>query len=99
MPKFILERSMDAAEFMHYREQNAQHLVQRGEEGNSKGEVTWLESIVTNKKIYDIYQAPEAEVMMDYASYQGLPIQAMLTITWILKKDQGKDEDSPEKML
>jgi hypothetical protein len=99
MPKFILERHMDAAEFMQYKEQNQKQLWTTGNQGILFSEVRWLESIVTQEKIYDIYLAPKADVMMEFASYQGLPIRSLLTITNIIRPDQGKEEDSPEKML
>lgn len=99
MPKFILERHMDAGEYLRYREQSAAQLMETAHPEHPSSEVKWLESIVTHKKIYDIYEAPKAELMMDHASYQGLPIRELLVITSILKSDQGKDQDDTKKML
>lgn len=99
MPKFILERCMNTAEFMRYREQHAKQLLTTTDPEHSSGAVRWLQSIVTKDKVYDIYEAPKTELMMDFASYEGLPIRSLQIITSILKPDQEEDPASPEKML
>lgn len=96
MPKFILERWMNPTEHIHDQALQAQPSLTTADPGN---EVRWLESIVTREKVYDIYEAPKAELMMDFASYQGLPIRSLLIITSILKPEHGYDTDAPEKML
>ena len=80
-------------------QEQQQQIWTTAERGIPGSEVKWLESIVTREKVYDIYEAPQAELMMDYASYQGLPIRSLLIITRILKPEHEEDTDAPEKML
>ena len=80
MPKFIIERDVSGAGKLsgHDLQHAAEHLnsavkqVGRG--------IQWLESYVTDDKIFCLYIAPDEKAVREHAKLSGFPATAILEI-------------------
>jgi hypothetical protein len=73
MPKFVIERDIPGAGKMAPQELQAasqKSLVVLKELGP---EIQWVQSYVTDDKIYCVYVAPNEEVVRKHAQLSGLP--------------------------
>jgi hypothetical protein len=73
MPKFLIEREIPGAGTM-----SAQQLQSVAEKScavlrNLGPQIQWLQSYVTDNKIYCVYIAPNAEVVREHARCGGFP--------------------------
>lgn len=73
MPKFIIEREIDgagqltASQLQDTSQQSCDILRQLGPD------VQWIESYVTDNKVYCVYIAPDEKHILDHAERLGLP--------------------------
>jgi len=83
MPKFVIERNLPGAgklsedELIEVSQKSCSVLRKLGPQ------VQWLESFVTDDKIYCIYIAPDESTIREHARLGGVPadsIQAIRTI-------------------
>ncbi|MGB6430036.1 MAG: DUF4242 domain-containing protein [Candidatus Acidiferrales bacterium] len=79
MPKFIIERvipgagKFSAAELQAISEKSCSVL-------RSLPQVQWVESFVTDDKIYCVYIAPDAEAIREHARRGGFPADSVSVI-------------------
>src|SRR5207247_3016309 len=84
MPKFIIERElpgagkMSADELHGISQKSCSVLNQLGPQ------MQWLESHVTNDKIYCIYIAPNEEMIREHAKRGGFPANRISEITSVI---------------
>ena len=80
MPKFVIEREIAGAgdlsgsELQDIAAKSCDVLRSLG------GEVQWLESHVTQDKIYCVYIAPDAEAVREHARRGGFPANSVAAI-------------------
>jgi hypothetical protein len=76
MPKFLIEReipgagSLSPAELVAISQKSCSVL-------RSLPEVQWVESYVTDNKIYCVYIAPDAEAVREHARQGGFPANSV----------------------
>jgi hypothetical protein len=80
MPKYIIEREISGAGQL-----NATELQQISEKSCSilqemKGKVQWLESYVTDNKIYCVYIAPDEQSIREHAEQGGFPANSIAEV-------------------
>ncbi len=90
MPKFIIEREIPGAG----------DLTSADLQGISQGSCTvlnemgpqiqWLESFVTNDKVYCIYIAPDEEFIRTHAEKGGFPANSIAEIKSIIDPTTGE---------
>lgn len=73
MPRYVIERELPgagglSAEDLHGISQKSCGVIR--ELGPS---IQWVESFVTDDKIYCIYNAPNKEILMEHAAKGGFP--------------------------
>ncbi len=73
MPKYIIERELPGAgqlgddQFQGISQKSCQVLTELGPQ------IQWVESFVTDDKIYCVYIAPNKEMVMEHAQKGGFP--------------------------
>ena len=73
MPKYVIERRFPHADQLSPKDLQiiAQKVCSALDELGP--EVKWLETFVTHNKLYCIYEAPNAEHLIDHSLLSGLP--------------------------
>ncbi len=80
MPKFIIEREMPGASSLteaEIREASIKSLQVLRELGP---EIQWIQSFVTDDKIYCIYYAPDEAVVREHARRSDLPADRIAAV-------------------
>ena len=73
MPRYVIEREMPGAGRLSHAELQATSQKSCGVIDQLGPKIQWVESYVTEDKIYCIYQAPNKEVIMQHAQMGGFP--------------------------
>jgi len=81
MPKYVIERELPGAGKMS--DQQLQAIAQKScnvlrEIGS---EIQWLESYVTDDKIYCLYIAPNEDLILEHAKQGGFPSNRISRVT------------------
>ena len=84
MPKYIIERNipnaghLSARELQSISQKSCAILTEMGPQ------IQWLESYVTDDKIYCVYIAPDAETIKTHAEQGGFPANRISEIKTII---------------
>ena len=83
MPKFVIEREIPGAG--QFSAEQLQAISQKSC-GVLKGmpAVQWLQSFVTDDKIYCVYLAPDEETVRQHARMTGLPANRICAVRGLL---------------
>lgn len=84
MPKFVIERSIPGAGKLSARELQA---ISQKSCGVLKGlgpAVQWLQSYVTDDKIYCVYIAPDEAAVREHAKQGGFPANSVARIRAVI---------------
>jgi hypothetical protein len=73
MPKFVIERELPGAGKLSASELNAISQKSCDVLKNLGPQIQWLQSYVTDDKIYCVYIAPSAELVRKHAQEGGFP--------------------------
>lgn len=84
MPKFIIEREIPSAGSLAYRQ--LQDISQKscGVLNEMGPKIQWLESYVTDDKVYCVYIAPDEEAIREHAEKGGFPANRISQIRSII---------------
>jgi hypothetical protein len=80
MPKYVIERELPGAGKLSAAELQAISRKSCGVLSDLGPTITWLESFVTDDKIYCIYIAPDAELVREHAKRGGFPANRVTEI-------------------
>ncbi len=84
MPKYVIEREiagaggMSAADLQGASQKSCQVLNTLGTD------IQWVESYVTNNKIYCVYIAPNEELIREHAAQSGFPANSIAEIKAVI---------------
>jgi hypothetical protein len=73
MPKFVIEREIPGAGDLSAQELQSISQKSCGVLRNMGPQIQWVESYVTDDKIYCVYIAPDAETVREHARQGGFP--------------------------
>jgi hypothetical protein len=73
MPKFVIERELAGAGKLSSDELKAISQKSCGVLRNLGSDIQWVESFVTDDKIYCIYIAPNEQMIFEHAKQGGFP--------------------------
>jgi hypothetical protein len=73
MPKFVIEREIPGAGKLSPQELQAISQKSCGVLGAMGPQIQWIQSYVTDDKIYCVYIAPSEETVREHASRGGFP--------------------------
>jgi len=89
MPKFIIERELPGAgdlsadELQSISEKSNQVIATLGPE------IRWLQSYVTDDKLYCVYVAPDADIIFEHARCGGFPADKVTRVSTVIDPSTG----------
>jgi cell division inhibitor SulA len=84
MPKFVIEREIPGAGSMSAEQLQAVSQTSCGVLRNLGPQIQWLQSYVTDDKIFCVYIAPNEEMIREHAKQGGFPANKVLQVRAII---------------
>ena len=84
MPKFVIEREIPGAGSMSAEQLQAVSQKSCGVLKNLGPQIQWLQSYVTDDKIFCVYIAPNEEMIREHARQGGFPANRVLQVRTII---------------
>jgi hypothetical protein len=84
MPKFLIEREIPGAGNLSADELQAISQKSCGVLSGMGPQIQWVESYVTNDKIYCVYIAPNSEMVQEHARQGGFPANRISEIKSVI---------------
>jgi hypothetical protein len=90
MPKYVIERDLPGAgklsadELHGISAQSNKVLAQLGPE------IRWLQSYVTDDKIYCVYVAPDEDIILEHARCGGFPANKVSMVSAVIDPSSGE---------
>ncbi len=84
MPKFIIEREIQGAGNLSKEELQAVSQTSCGVLSRMGTQIQWLESYVTDDKIYCVYIAPDEETVREHARQGEFPANSVSQVKTII---------------
>lgn len=84
MPKFLIEREIPGAGDLSADELQAISQKSCGVLKNMGPQIQWVESYVTDDKVYCVYIAPNAEMVQEHAQQGGFPANRISEIKSVI---------------
>ncbi|MGH9756590.1 MAG: DUF4242 domain-containing protein [Candidatus Acidiferrales bacterium] len=84
MPKFVIERELPGAGAMSPEQLHGVAVKSCGVLQNLGPQIQWMQSYVTDNKIYCIYIAPNEEMVREHARQGGFPANKVSQIRSII---------------
>lgn len=84
MPKFVIERNIDGiggstpADFQAISQKSCSVLQELGPD------IQWVQSYVTDNKIYCVYNAPNEELIREHARRGGFPANSVAQVRTVI---------------
>jgi cell division inhibitor SulA len=84
MPKYVIEREIPGAGNLSDEELQGISQTSCGVLQNLGPQIQWLESFVTNDKVYCVYIAPNEEMIREHARRGGFPANRISEIRSVI---------------
>ena len=84
MPKYIIERDIPNVDKMNQKELQAASKQSNAVLHELGPEVQWLESFVTENKMYCVYIAPSEKQVQEHAKKSGFPAHRVSAVKTII---------------
>ena len=84
MPKFIIEREILNAGALTAEQLQAISQKSCGVLSNMGPKIQWLQSYVTDDKVYCVYIAPDAATIKEHAKQGGFPANSIAEVKTII---------------
>ncbi len=84
MPKYVIEREIPGAGKLTAAELKAISQKSCGVLNKMGPQIQWLESYVTDDKVYCIYRAPNAEAVREHARLGGFPANRVSEVKQVI---------------
>jgi hypothetical protein len=84
MPKYVIERELPGAGSLSKDQIHAISQTSCDVLGKLGPQIQWIESYVTDDKIYCIYRAPNEELVREHAKQGGFPANKVSEVTTII---------------
>ena len=84
MPKYVIEREIPGAGNLTAEQLKGISQTSCGVLRNMGSQIQWLQSYVTDDKIYCVYIAPNEEMVREHAKQGGFPANAVSRVTTII---------------
>jgi hypothetical protein len=89
MPKFMIERELPGAGALsptelHDISQKSNKVI-----GDLGPEIRWLQSYVTDDKIYCVYVAPDEDILFEHARCGGFPADKITRVSGMIDPSTG----------
>lgn len=84
MPKFVIEREIPGAGALDQQQLQAISQTSCGVLQRMGPQIQWVESYVTDDKVYCVYIAPNEEMIREHASQGGFPANRISEIRSVI---------------
>jgi hypothetical protein len=84
MPKFVIERDIPGAGKLSPKELQAISQKSRSAMNAMGSEIQWVQSYVTDDKVYCVYIAPNEEAVRKHAQQSGFPANKVSQVQSII---------------
>jgi hypothetical protein len=89
MPKFMIERELPGAgklsgQELHDISQKSNKVI-----SDLGPEIRWLQSYVTDDKIYCVYVAPDEDILFEHARCGGFPADKISQVATVIDPSTG----------
>jgi hypothetical protein len=84
MPKFIIERSIPGAGKLTAEQLQGISQKSCGVLNQLGPKIQWVQSFVTDDKIYCVYIAPNAELVQEHARQGGFPADSVAKVMTVI---------------
>lgn len=84
MPKYVIERELPGAGKLTLQELTAISQTSCGVLRQLGSEIQWLQSYVTDDKIYCVYIAPNEEMVREHAPRGGFPANSVAEVRTVI---------------
>ncbi|HVN50677.1 MAG TPA: DUF4242 domain-containing protein [Acidimicrobiales bacterium] len=90
MPKYVIERELPgagklSADELHDISQKSNQVLT-----NLGPEIRWLQSYVTDDKIYCVYVAPDEDLIYEHARCGGFPANTVTKVSAVIDPSTGE---------
>jgi hypothetical protein len=89
MPKFVIERDMPQVGKLSSQEMQAAAHKSSGVM-EDMGQIHWVQSYVTDDKIYCVYVAPDEDTIRKHAERAGLPANRISRVRSVVDATTGE---------
>src|SRR5260370_42393750 len=89
MPKFVIERDLPGAGKLSAEELRSISQKSNQVIADLGPEIRWLESYVTEDKLYCVYVAPDADIIFEHARCGGLPANKVTKLATMIDPSTG----------
>jgi hypothetical protein len=89
MPKYVIERDIEGAgnlsgSDLHDISQKSNKVI-----SDLGPEIRWLQSYVTDDKIYCVYVAPDEDILLEHARCGGFPANKISKVSTVIDPSTG----------
>jgi hypothetical protein len=84
VPKYVIERSVPGAGSLSPQELQGISKQSCAVLGDMGSAIQWVESFVTDDKIYCVYVAPDAEMLKEHARRGGFPVDSISQVRRVI---------------
>ncbi|MRR52626.1 MAG: DUF4242 domain-containing protein [Rhodocyclaceae bacterium] len=84
MPKYVIERDLPGAGTLSPQDLNAISRKSCSVLSGLGPQIQWVESYVTDDKIYCIYIAPNSEMVLEHARQGGFPANSVAEVRTVI---------------
>uniref|UniRef100_A0A831UG84 DUF4242 domain-containing protein n=1 Tax=Geobacter metallireducens TaxID=28232 RepID=A0A831UG84_GEOME len=84
MPKYVIERELPGAGKLSPQDLNAISRKSCSVLSGLGPQIQWVESYVTDDKIYCIYIAPNQEIVLEHARQGGFPANSVAEVRTVI---------------
>jgi len=89
MPKYMIERELPGAGKLSAEELRGISQKSNGVISGLGPDIRWLQSFVTDDKIYCVYVAPDEDIIFEHARCGGFPANSVTQIATVIDPSTG----------
>jgi hypothetical protein len=97
MPKYVIERELPGAGALSPDQLHGISAKSCGVLREMGPSIQWVESFVTDDKIYCVYLAPNEEAIREHATKGGFPANRISRIRTMIDPSTGEEAMAPAK--
>jgi hypothetical protein len=90
MPKYVIERDLPGAGKLSAEELHGISAKSNQVLTNLGPEIRWLQSFVTEDKIYCVYVAPDEDLILEHARCGGFPANKVTLVSAVIDPSSGE---------
>ena len=90
MPKYVIERELPGAGKLTSEELRGISQTSNKVIASLGPEIRWLQSFVTDDKIYCVYVAPDEDLILEHARCGGFPANVVTKVSAVIDPSTGE---------